>query len=275
MTEKEKKKRLKILNRFHSPNKIDKYNRGWGWGGGQKEKRKKKKSKRIYRTSQNISIISVFLESLLSEFFPSLGVTVHLTSPGCPPTLCSSLDLLWGQLRFQFGPFPVCSFLQCPQLSELVCFLLWELSMTFYVFHRHRVILVDHVDLICSLYSWGEGFESSSLATLPLSFTSACGWSTGVCSWGCPGGLGFASVRARCGAGAAAWVAGVLAAPGTQGSWLPESSSSSLGISLKGWGVSMDNDVASDSRCRATCLFQASGFLLYFDKSIRSKIWHF
>ena len=38
---------------------------------------------------------------------------------------------------------------------------------------------------------------------------------------GCPGGLGFAPVRARCGGGAAAWVAGVLAAPGTQGSWWP------------------------------------------------------
>ena len=29
--------------------------------------------------------------------------------------------------------------------------------------------------------------------------------------------LGFAPVRARCGGGAAAWVAGVLAIPGTQG----------------------------------------------------------
>ena len=33
------------------------------------------------------------------------------------------------------------------------------------------------------------------------------------------GGLGSASVKARCGGGTAAWVAGVLAAPGTQGSW--------------------------------------------------------
>ena len=53
--------------------------------------------------------------------------------------------------------------------------------MSFYIFHRHRVCLVDHVDLICSLYSWWEGFGSSSLATLPLGFncgfisTSACG----------------------------------------------------------------------------------------------------
>ena len=32
-------------------------------------------------------------------------------------------------------------------------------------------------------------------------------------------GLGFAPVRARCGGGTAAWASGVLAAPGTQGSW--------------------------------------------------------
>ena len=148
--------------------------------------KKKKKSKRIYRTSQNIRIINVFLESLLSESFPSLGVTVHLTSLGCPPTLCWSLDLLRGQLRFHSGPTPVCSCLQCPQLSELVCYLLWELSMCFYIFHRHRVCLVDCVDLICSSYSWWEGFGSSSLATLPLGFnygfisTSKCGSFTGV-----------------------------------------------------------------------------------------------
>ena len=54
--------------------------------------------------------------------------------------------------------------------------------------------------------------------------TSTCGSSTGACSqWnklgGWPGGLGFAPVRARCGGGAAAWVTGVLAVPGTQGSW--------------------------------------------------------
>ena len=40
--------------------------------------------------------------------------------------------------------------------------------MSFCMFHRHRVCLVDCVDLICSLYSWCEGFGSSSLVTLPL-----------------------------------------------------------------------------------------------------------
>ena len=97
--------------------------------------------------------------------------------------------------------------------------------MSFYIFHRRRVCLVDHVDLSCSLYSWWEGFGSSSVATLPLSFncgfisTSACESSTGICSWGCPRGLGSSPMRARYRGGAAAWVAGVLAAPGTQGSW--------------------------------------------------------
>ena len=40
--------------------------------------------------------------------------------------------------------------------------------MIFYIFHKQGVCLVDHVHLICSLYSWWEGFGSSSLATLPL-----------------------------------------------------------------------------------------------------------
>ena len=89
-----KKSRLKSLIRFYSANNIDNYNREV-----KKKEKQKKKSKRIYRTSQNIRIINVFLESLLSEFFPSLGVTVHLTSLGFTLTLLS-LDLLWEQLRF-------------------------------------------------------------------------------------------------------------------------------------------------------------------------------
>ena len=97
--------------------------------------------------------------------------------------------------------------------------------MSFYIFHRHRVCLVYHVDLICSLYSWWEGFGSSCLATLPLGFSCGLfplvhvGCPLGFCSWGCPGGLGSAPVRARDGRGAAAWLAGVLEARGTQGSW--------------------------------------------------------
>ena len=46
-------------------------------------------------------------------------------------------------------------------------FSFWELSVIFYIFHRHTVCLVDCVDLICCLYKWWEGLGSSSLVTLP------------------------------------------------------------------------------------------------------------
>ena len=125
------------------------------------------------------------------------------------------------------GSTPACSCLHCPQLPELLHFLLWELSLPFYIFQRHRVCLVDHVVLNFSLHSYSEGFQSSSLATLPLGFncgfisTSVCGSSTGVCSWGCPGGFRSASVKTGCGDVAAAWIMGTLAMPCTQGSQRP------------------------------------------------------
>ena len=58
---KKKKRKLKSLIGFHSADKIDNYNRG-----EKKGIKKRKKFKRIYRTSHNIRIINVFLESLLS-----------------------------------------------------------------------------------------------------------------------------------------------------------------------------------------------------------------
>ena len=57
---------------------------------GEKGEKRNKKSKIFYRTSQKIRIINVFLESLLSESFPLLGITVPFTSLGCPPTLLIS-----------------------------------------------------------------------------------------------------------------------------------------------------------------------------------------
>ena len=75
------------------------------------------------------------------------------------------------------------------------------------------------------LYSWWEGFVSSSLVTLPLGFnhdfisTSRYGLSTGVWFWGCPGGLGFAPVKVRGRGSVAAWATGILGVPATQGSW--------------------------------------------------------
>ena len=61
--EKGKKKKLKSLIGYLSANKINNYNRG---------EKNRKKYKRIYRTSKKIRILNIFLESLLSESFPSL-----------------------------------------------------------------------------------------------------------------------------------------------------------------------------------------------------------
>ena len=99
--------------------------------------------------------------------------------------------------------------------------------LSFYVFHRHSICLVDYMDLICTLCRWWGGFMCSSLATQPLVFNcgfisvSACGSSKGVYFCGCSEGLGFPSVRTKCEGGTAAWVEGALEAPGTQRSlWL-------------------------------------------------------
>ena len=215
-----KKKKLKSLIRFHSANKIDNYNR--------RRKKRIKKKKKIQKNVQNKSkhkndkcfswVTAVRVLSLSGSHspphLPRMSSNTVLISG---PAVGAAQILIWS-----------CSYVFLPpmsQLSELVHFLLRVLSMIFCIFRRHRFCLVDRVDLICSLYSWWEGFGSSSLATLPLGFncgfisTSACGSSTGVCSWVPPGGLGFAPVRARYGGGTSAWIAGVLAAPGTQGSW--------------------------------------------------------
>ena len=42
-------------------------------------------------------------------------------------------------------------------------------SLSFYIFHRHRVYLVGCMDLLRSLCSWWRGFRSSALASLPWS----------------------------------------------------------------------------------------------------------
>ena len=120
--------------------------------------------------------------------FHCLGVTVHLTSLGCPPNPVLVSGPAVGAAQILIWSYS-CVFLPpMSTVSELVPFLLWDLSMSFYIFCSHRVCVVDHLDLICSLYSWWEGFGSSSLAELPLGFscgfisTSACGSSSGVCS---------------------------------------------------------------------------------------------
>ena len=126
--------------------------------GKRKGKKKRQKIQNILHNNQNLIILNIFPESLLSGSFPLLQVTVT-SPPQVTLQNCAGLWICCGeQLRFQSGSTPVYSWLQCPQLSELVCFLLWELSISFYIFHSHRVCLVDRVDLICRLYRWWEVF---------------------------------------------------------------------------------------------------------------------
>ena len=67
---------------FLSADKIDNYNRE-----GIKEKKKQRKNPEE-STEQIKKIRIINVESLLSESFPVLGITVHLISLGCPLTLC-------------------------------------------------------------------------------------------------------------------------------------------------------------------------------------------
>ena len=177
------------------------------------------KSKRIYRTSQNISIVNVFLESLLSESFPLLGVTVHL------PRMPSNTVLI-------FGPaVGAAQILTCSYSSMCLPPVSTALRTSVFSFVGALNGLL-YIPLTKSLPSWLCEFNlqfvqlvgrfwifflSHTAPGFQLWFYFHLWLSTGVCSWGCPGGLGFASVRARCGGGAAAWVSGVLAAPGNQG----------------------------------------------------------
>ena len=121
--------------------------------------------------------------------------------------------LLWS------GSIPVCTCPQIPQLPELGHFHLWKHSLSTQIFHRPRVYLADHRDLICRLYSWCKDFWSSSLVAPSLGFsfgfipTSVCGPPTGVWSWGCLGALGSAPVRTGCRGGVTAWISGAPVVP--------------------------------------------------------------
>ena len=210
---KKKNPKLKSLIRFHSANKINNYN-----GGG--ERKKIQKSLQNNSKHQNNKCLSwVTAVRVLSlagthspRHLPRMPSNTVLVSG---PAVGAAQTLIWSYS---------CVFL--PPMSTAV-----RTSAFSFVGALDCLL---HIPQTHSLPSWSCGFNSqlvqlvggfgsSSLVTLPLGFNcgfvsnSVCGSSTGVCSWGCPGGLGFVSVMTRCGGGAAVWVAVVLAAPGTQG----------------------------------------------------------
>ena len=111
------KKELKSLIRFHSANKIDNYNRGW--------KQKDKTSKRVYRASENIRKIYVFLQSNLRV--PSLSG--NHSSPHLPrmpsntvlisgPVVGAAQILIWSYRVFLRVRVWICVFL--PHMSTAI-----------------------------------------------------------------------------------------------------------------------------------------------------------
>ena len=115
--------------------------RGW------KEERKEKKSKRNHRTSGN-KRINVPLESLLSDSFPLPGSHSLPHLPRMPsntvlvsgPAVGAAQILIWSYSCVFLPPMSTA--------SELVRFLLWDLSMSFCIFRSHRVCVV-----------WSRGFN--------------------------------------------------------------------------------------------------------------------
>ena len=148
-----KTKKLKSLIRFHTANKINNFNRGG-------KQRKEKQSKKFYRTSQNIRIVNVFLESLLSESFPLLGSHSPSYLPGMPSnTMLTSghaMGLAQILTRSYFSVFlpPMSTGVRASALSFV------GLSVIFYIF-QSQICLADRVGSTCSLHSWWEGFGSS------------------------------------------------------------------------------------------------------------------
>ena len=219
MTEGKKgKKKLKSLVRFHSAKELTTTTEQEKKGKQRKnpkelQNKSKRKNKKCFCWVTAVRVLSLAGSHSPPQLPRMPSNTMLMSGPAvgaAQPLICSCSSVFLPPVftGIRTGAFP-----------------LRALSVTCYMFHRHRVCLVDRVGLICSLHSWWEGFGSSSLATGPPVFnrgfipTSACGSSIRVCSWGCPGGLGFAPVRARCGGGVAACVPGVLATPGTPRGW--------------------------------------------------------
>ena len=161
-----------------------------------------------------------FLESLLSESFPSLAVTVHLTSLGCPPVISGPVVGAAQILTWSY------SWVFLPPVSTTI------ISSAFsFVGPLNDLLYVPSTQ---SLPSWSCGFNLQLVQLVGwfwvfLSHTAPgfqlwfyfhlCMW---VIHWGLllrlPWKTSVTPMRARSGGGSAAWVTGLLAASSTQGS---------------------------------------------------------
>ena len=134
-------------------------------------KKKKKKKKNISKSTKskqknNICLSRVTAVRVLSlawnhspPHLPRIPSIIVLISG---PAVGAAHSLIWSH-SYVFQP-PMSTVIRISVFCFCCCLFvcLWELSMTFYIFHRQRVCLVDSMDLICSLYSWQKGSGSSS-----------------------------------------------------------------------------------------------------------------
>ena len=148
MTEGEK---LKSLIRFHSGNKINNSNRG--------EKRKKKKKKERKKIQNNLKIKSKHKNHKCFSWVPAVRVLSLAGSHSPPhlPRMPSNTVLISGSI---VGAAQIliwsysCVFL--PPMSTAIRTSAFSFvgALNDLLYIPQTVCLVDHVDLICSLYSW-------------------------------------------------------------------------------------------------------------------------
>ena len=188
-----------------------------GWGEGKKRKKKKipknLQNKSKHKNNKNFSwVTAVRVLSLTgSHSPPHLPRMPSNTVLVSRPAVGAAQILIWSYSCVFLPPMSTA-------IRTSVFSLVGTLSVLF-IYSIDTVCLVDCVDLICSLYSWLEGFESSSLATLPwlstvvlfsplhmgcpLSLLLRLPWRTWVCPsegqvwrwWSCLGGRGSGSTR--------------------------------------------------------------------------------
>jgi len=139
------------------------------------KKRRGKKSRINYRTNQNTRItINVFLRSQLSASSPHRDSQPTCASLGDPPIpaggvcVCSSLDLLWGQLRLIWP----CSWVFLPPVSMAARGRVFSFVGT--------LILLLYIPRTQSLRSWLCDFNLQlvqlvEMFSIPFLSHSACG----------------------------------------------------------------------------------------------------
>ena len=165
-------KKAQILIRFHNANKTNNYNRE-GKRGGKIQKNLQNKSKHKNNSKCFSWVTAVRVVSLSgSHSPPHLPRMPSNTALISGPAVGASHILVWSHS---------CVFLSSMSTAIRTSAFSFVGALNNLVYIPQRVCLVDHVDLACSLYSWWEGFGSSSLDALPLGFncgfisTSACG----------------------------------------------------------------------------------------------------